>query len=229
MDRLDSSIDDLHVTLAHFAAINVALSASRRLIRRYLFADLFTRGAKSFSMLDIGSGSGDIARWIVRWARSRGIGVSVTCIDHDYRVVAYAEEANRGYPEISVVHDSAESLEKYGSFDYVFANHFLHHLRDDQLLPILSKIRDATRHRFLVNDLLRSRWSYAGYSILTSLFLRRGFTRTDGLLSIAKGFRREDFEALLGALGPGVHAGTAFPGRVYLWSAIERSTGDGTP
>lgn len=223
MDRLDSDVAALYATLSHFTLINLALSASRRLIRRHIFRDVTARGAETFSLLDIGSGGGDIPRWIVRRARAAGRTVAVTCIDHDPRVVDYAERANRGYPEITVIRDTAEALHRYGAFDYVFANHFLHHLTDAELLPTLRRIHAATRYRFLVNDLLRSRWSYAGYSALTTLLFRRGFARVDGLRSIAKGFRLEEFVELAAALGPGVEAHGAVPGRVYIVGDARRS------
>jgi 2-polyprenyl-3-methyl-5-hydroxy-6-metoxy-1,4-benzoquinol methylase len=197
MDLAASDPERLERTLRQMGWINRLLTGSRRLLRATVLKDLRRRpGRPPFTLLDVGSGGGDIAAWLVRSCPA----LRVVCLDHDPRVIAYAR---RRYPALSSVEfrlDSASELDRMERFDYVFANHFLHHLPEDRIAPTVQAMMRRTRRLLVINDLLRSRRSYLIYSLFAAAFLGRSFAFHDGRLSIRKGFRLEELRALLAGI-----------------------------
>ena len=79
--------------------------------------------------------------------------------------------------------------------DYVFANHFLHHLADETIVRLLKTWHPRVRRKMLFSDLQRDPFSYWSYTAL-SLLYPKNFARVDGLISIRRGFRTPELEVL---------------------------------
>ena len=82
--------------------------------------------------------------------------------------------------------------------DYVFANHFLHHLASEEIIHLILRWKPLVRHRMVFSDLQRDRGAYLGFSAL-SRFYRNSFTWVDGLISIRRGFQPKELAALADA------------------------------
>ena len=225
MDRPDCDGERLARTLGQYRAINATLSASRRLIRRYLFPLLEREADREFTWLDIGAGACDLPMWVIRVARARGWRVRITALDHDPRVVEWARKATAGYPEISVVAGAVEALPSLGVFDIVFANHLLHHLDDAQVPVVVAAAGRQARLGFLLNDLRRSRFAYLGFYALAGLFLRSSLAFEDGLLSIRRGFTGADLERWMRESGTRGRVFRVVPGRVVITGTTTRGEG----
>jgi 2-polyprenyl-3-methyl-5-hydroxy-6-metoxy-1,4-benzoquinol methylase len=212
MDDPCSDPEGLRRTLRQFPLLNHLVSRSRYLLNRYVLADIRRRGVKTVRMLDVGAGGGDIARYLVRAAKGvAGAVVHVDCCEADPRVAAYARRACVGYPTISILERSVFDLSG-APYDYVFSNHFLHHLSDTELAEFLAVSRRLCSGTLLCNDLERSRLSYTAYRAAAPLLLRRSFAAYDGALSIRRGFLRHELEEVLRRSPWGGHAGHAgFP------------------
>ncbi|MEK7377910.1 MAG: methyltransferase domain-containing protein, partial [Candidatus Binatota bacterium] len=79
-----------------------------------------------FTLLDVGTGSGDIPRAIVRWARARGISVNIVALEPDPVTAGVARRLTKDLPEISIVRGDARHLPfASASFDFVLASQFL--------------------------------------------------------------------------------------------------------
>jgi 2-polyprenyl-3-methyl-5-hydroxy-6-metoxy-1,4-benzoquinol methylase len=201
----------LLATVEQFGAINRLVSRSRTLISRYILDDAARRGIVEYTVLDLGAGGCDIAEWLVEAAERRGQRPHVICLDSDPRIAAYARRRVAGNDSLEVVEAAAEDLSRLGPVDYIFANHFVHHLDDDEIVGLLPAVSSAARYAFVLNDLKRSRLSLAGFTVLAALFFRKSFALTDGRISIRRGFRRDELEALIRRAGLGA-AARAAPG-----------------
>jgi 2-polyprenyl-3-methyl-5-hydroxy-6-metoxy-1,4-benzoquinol methylase len=205
-------------TVRQFRLINFLFSASRALLKRH-FVPLMNPGApNTYTLLDIGAGGCDTAVWFMKYCRRNGIGLRVTCLDSDPRIVAYSRDMTMDIPEVEIVHLSAFELERIGDYDFVFTNHFMHHLDDEDLTRLLGLVAGKTRIRFLMNDLRRSLWSYIGFRLFAALFLHRSFAGYDGSLSILRGFTPAELNELVehAEARHRLRTGTAFPGRIYI-------------
>ena len=171
-----------------------------------------TEGARSFAslrmttsvrILDVASGAGDIPAAIVRWARRKKIPVRVTVFDLNPHALCYARKNFGDYPEIDFVRgDSFKLPFRDGSFDYVISSLFFHHLKEDEIIAALQSFDRIARRGIVVNDLVRSPAAYAGF-LLFSSFSRSEIFRRDGALSVRRGFRRPEIEAMIRRSGLG--------------------------
>ena len=78
--------------------------------------------------------------------------------------------------------------------DYAFANHFLHHLPDNDIPAMLRAISACGRYGFVVSDLERHLYWYLAFTVLGAIVWRTGYTLSDGRMSIRRGFKRNDLE-----------------------------------
>jgi 2-polyprenyl-3-methyl-5-hydroxy-6-metoxy-1,4-benzoquinol methylase len=88
-----------------------------------------------------------------------------------------------------------------GGFDVVLSSFVAHHMSDPELLAFLAFMEAESARGWLVNDLHRHRFAYAGYPLLARLMGWHRIVRQDGQLSIARSFRPADWHALLARAG----------------------------
>lgn len=209
MDLPDCDEAQLYRTLDQFHGINRLFSQVRGLLTRTILSDM--QPATPYHLVDLGAGACDIPVWLLEAAQKRSLDLRITAIDADPRVVRYARERYGEVPNLTLLEHDALNLDRLAPFDYLFANHFLHHLPDDVIPPLLADAHRLCRRGFVISDLLRSPWSYLGFSLVAHIY-RDSFARADGLISIRKGFRPSDFKDIAAPL----HIRTALPGRIQL-------------
>ncbi|ERP38676.1 methyltransferase domain-containing protein [Chitinivibrio alkaliphilus] len=220
MDLPHSDKEKLYRTLRHFSLINLFFTGSRKLLRRTVLRDMEQSPKTHRVLLEIGSGGGDTARWLIKKSRSMGLSLSIICCEKDPRAVEFLRTACAKEPCITIV--EADFFDLSGpayEVDYVFANHLLHHLADAQIPPMLTQAYQRARRGVVFNDLRRSCMAYVLYFFAASLFFRKSFARKDGLLSIQKGFTHDEAQNMLRACPdiPLVTRGT-FPFRC-IWKS----------
>jgi 2-polyprenyl-3-methyl-5-hydroxy-6-metoxy-1,4-benzoquinol methylase len=193
MDRPDCDARLLDNTYRQFGLVNRALSGWRRLYIREIRPTL-ARAAQA-TLLDIGSGGGDLAYLLARWARRDGLDLRITGIDPDSRAAAFA----RGRPPLATVAfrqaHSADLVREGNSFDFVISNHVLHHLPDGEIHQLLSDSAALAGRKVLHNDLRRSPAAYALFSA-AALPFRHSYIRADGLTSIRRSYTSAELLAL---------------------------------
>lgn len=206
MDLADCDPDRLERTYRQFALVNSALSGWRGLYAREI-RPLLSAGSPT-TMLDVGSGGGDLAVTLANWAASDGFRLHVTGIDPDGRAHGFA---SRRPPvpgvEFRCAH-TTELLQERLSFDVVMSNHVLHHLLPIELQPFLADTKDLARRKVLHNDLRRSPAAYALFSV-AALPFRGSYIRQDGLTSIRRSYTLQELAALAPP-GWGVERSSAF-------------------
>jgi 2-polyprenyl-3-methyl-5-hydroxy-6-metoxy-1,4-benzoquinol methylase len=188
LEHPDADMQQLRCTIRQFKRINQMFSASSRLLRTHFFSIMEQDPQRIYTLLDVGAGGCDIAIRAAREARTRGLRLKITALDNDERIIPIASQAIRDYPEILIVRGNALDLSRLGPFDFVFSNHFLHHLAWDEMRLFLEQIIPRTRLAFVMNDLKRSNWAYLGFTIFSALLTRRSFHFYDGRLSIRRAF-----------------------------------------
>jgi 2-polyprenyl-3-methyl-5-hydroxy-6-metoxy-1,4-benzoquinol methylase len=200
MDLPDCDPDRLERTYRQFALVNSALSGWRRLYTQEIRPLL---PAGSTTVLDIGSGGGDLAVTLARWAAGDGYRLHVTGIDPDSRAHSFASR-RPPVPRVDFRCAYTTELLREGlSFDVVISNHVLHHLQPAELQPFLADSQELARSKVLHNDLRRSPAAYVLFSV-AALPFRRSYIREDGLTSIRRSYTLQELAALA---PPGWHVG----------------------
>lgn len=218
MDDPASDAEQLFTTLKQFELTNRLLSRSRHLIKKILIPHMCMQRDSRIIFLDIGCGGCDIDIWLAAYCEKLRIDISILCMDSDPRVIAYAKRACREYPSITVLHGDALEIDKSGfQFDYIFSNHFLHHLPAEIIPAFLENVNRCAKKGFLMNDLVRSPTAYLLFSLFGSLFLRDSFSREDGRRSVRKGFTVREVKSIIRKcdLHKSVTVETIFPWRIY--------------
>lgn len=200
MDRADAPEDRLFRTLDQFAAINRWFTRARGALETFVLRALRQAPDRARRLADLGAGGCDLARWLVDRCRREGLRLTVRAIERDPRIRRYAAAANAGYPEIELVAADALDDAAWGAPDFVFANHLLHHLDDDAIVALLRRL-DASGARYVLSDIVRSRWAAAPYAAIVGIGFRGGFLLEDGLISIRRGFRRAELLDYLARAG----------------------------
>jgi 2-polyprenyl-3-methyl-5-hydroxy-6-metoxy-1,4-benzoquinol methylase len=194
MDRPDCDASLLDNTYRQFGLVNRLLSGWRKLYVRELRPALADSTAPA-TLLDIGSGGGDLAHQLAGWARRDGLPLRITGIDPDARAAAFA----RGRPPMPGVEfrqaHSADLVREGSSFDFVISNHVLHHLSAGELQQLLSDSAALAGRKVLHNDLRRSPAAYALF-FGAALPFRHSYIRVDGLTSIRRSYTSAELSAL---------------------------------
>lgn len=211
MDAPDCDPEMLDRTYAQFRLVNALVAGWRATYRRHLRPVLSAR--RVTTVLDIGSGGGDVARSLLRWARRDGFALQVTAIDPDPRAHAWA---TRRPPIPGLTHRRALSrdlVDEGASFDLVVSNHLLHHLDPEQLHGLLADSQHLARTAVVHSDIRRDRAAYALFSAGTWPFFHGSFIREDGLTSIRRSYTPGELHA---AAPPGWDVTALGPWRLLL-------------
>lgn len=215
MDDPSCDAEALRRTYANFRYVNAVVSGLRHTYRhdiRPLLSPTVPR-----TLLDIGSGGGDVARALARWAARDGLLLAVTGIDPDARAHAYAA-SRPAVPGLEFRRAHSADLVAAGErFDIVLSNHVLHHLDAAALGALLVDSERLSRTVVLHGDIERHPLAYLGFGLGTWPFFRRSFIRADGLTSIRRSFTVAE---LAGVVPPGWSVRRERPYRLMLrWSA----------
>jgi SAM-dependent methyltransferase len=147
------------------------------------------------SILDVGSGSGDVARALVRDGRRRGADVRVTGLDHSAQMIAIARCRTAVDDRLTFVQGEGERLPfADGTFDVVTCTLALHHFEPPAARALLAEMRRVARLTPIVGDLSRSRAAYAATWLWVYATTRNRLTRHDAPLSVRRAY--EPHEAL---------------------------------
>ncbi|KRF04004.1 hypothetical protein ASH00_15235 [Arthrobacter sp. Soil782] len=194
MDKPDCDPSKLDRTYAQFPLVNRSVAGWHRTWARYIRPVLPT--SRTNTLLDIGSGGGDIPRALARWAARDGFRLEITAIDPDARANAFAN-SQPTTPGLTFRRAfSSELVAEGAQFDVVTSNHVLHHLAPDELSGLLSDSEKLGTRLALHSDLSRTRVGFALFSVAT-LPLPGSYIREDGLTSIRRSYLAEELRAVV--------------------------------
>jgi 2-polyprenyl-3-methyl-5-hydroxy-6-metoxy-1,4-benzoquinol methylase len=146
-------------------------------------------------LLDVGAGSGDQVRLLLRWAAWRGVDLRVILVDIHPDTCAQARAFFGGEPRVAVLCADLFSLPA-GAADVVTAALFTHHFATDDLPAVFAALARIGRYGAVVNDLHRAWLAWAFILAATRLLSRNRMIRHDAPLSVRRGFVARELAAL---------------------------------
>ena len=194
MDEPEVDERELAGALDELAIINRALNGyapSIEGIRR-----LLPPGARELTLLDVGTGGGDLAQRVHDWAAARGIEAHILGIDVSAPTIAYARRRCNGVARLEFEVADLLDLPETRSFDIVHCALALHHFEEETAAAALKKMFALSRWGVVINDLHRHRLAYYAIRLLTRLFSKSRLIRNDAPLSVLRAFHRADFKRL---------------------------------
>lgn len=139
-------------------------------------------------VVDLATGSGDIPRLVVDYARKIGAQIEIDAVDQQAATLEIARTLSAGYPEISY---HAANILEWGSaqaYDVALCSLVLHHFSNDDAVRLLQRCRELSKKFVLVSDLRRGFLLKTGVYMLTALIFREPMTRFDARLSAQRAF-----------------------------------------
>jgi ubiquinone/menaquinone biosynthesis C-methylase UbiE len=217
LDKGDYTPEEYEGCLVELRRINRFLGDASAL-RRSLLAEIERADLKSFSVLDVGAGSGELLRVAAVWARETGRRAALFGLELNARSANAILEESREFPAISSVRGDALQLPFADDcFDYAICSLFTHHFKDEQVVAILKELARVARRRLFVIDLHRHPVAYYFYITVGRLLLHNRLIREDGALSILRSFRPVELEQLAAqARLANVRVERRFPFRLVL-------------
>jgi SAM-dependent methyltransferase len=183
-------------SLHHLARSNAwfgGLAAARAGVRRLLA----THPDRVVTLLDVGTGPGDIPLGLGRWLSGRGTTLRSFGIDRHPAAAALAQAG--GVP--TVVADGFRLPFADARFDLVMVSQLAHHFSRDGVVALLREATRVARVGVVLADLRRSQLAQLGFRIGSRLLGFDPVTRADGVTSLARGFVRRELVRLLISAG----------------------------
>lgn len=193
MDRPQPVSAELEADLLNLVSLNRRFG-SHRLLRRFLA--LWLNPGRTYRVLDLATGAGDLPRVMVDWARPRDITLRIDAVDANASTLEIARKHSPGYGEINFLTADVLTYESAEPYDFVTCSLALHHFHEDDAVRLLRRCRSLSNRYVLVSDLERSAATSIGVALLTTLLYREPMTRNDAAVSAQRAFSFAEFRQL---------------------------------
>jgi 2-polyprenyl-3-methyl-5-hydroxy-6-metoxy-1,4-benzoquinol methylase len=193
MDRPQPASIELEHDLRNIRQLN-RWFGSHRLVSQ--FVRRWIESGDKLRIIDLATGSGDIPRLIVDYAREIGTEVEIDAIDKQSATLEIARKLSVDYPEIFYSEGNILEWQTAKVYDIVLCSLVLHHFSDEEAVRVLRRCRKLSRQFVLVSDLRRGLLATAGVHFLTALIFRESMTRYDARLSAARAFSFKELDKL---------------------------------
>lgn len=193
MDDFAMEGEILRDALDKIAKINQLLGGNKLTLRGV--QDLLARIPKQaeISIVDVGCGNGDMLRYLANYGLKNNLNIRLIGIDANDFTINHARKLSSNYPNISFrcedVFDKNFAEFKY---DIVLCTLTLHHFKDDEIIQLMTVFDANSRIGIVINDLHRSVVSYRLFQALCFVFRLNNMSREDGLISILRGFKKNE-------------------------------------
>jgi ubiquinone/menaquinone biosynthesis C-methylase UbiE len=198
MDRDDIPFAAMEQTLKELNIINTRLGGHR----------ITLKGVQQLAVKDqplmiaeIGCGGGDNLAAIYNWCLKTNISARFTGIDLNAECIAFACQRYAHLPCKWICSDYAMVELDNDKPDIIFSSLFCHHFTDDQLVFMLQWLQRNSRSGFFINDLHRHWLAYYLIKYITRFFSKSYLVKNDACISVARGFRKNDWQLLFEKAG----------------------------
>ncbi|MGH7674660.1 MAG: methyltransferase domain-containing protein, partial [Gemmatimonadales bacterium] len=184
------------------------------------------KGSVRWTLLDVGTGAGDIPAAVGAAARRHGITLTLIGLERIPAAAALARTRAGLHP---VVGDGSALPFGPGAVDIIVASQVLHHLPRETAVQWIATFDRLARRAVVLADLRRSRLAGAAMW-LGGPALGLGYeSRRDAVVSLRRGYTRGELEAMCAAAGIAAHARYRAWSRVVAAWAPRRQTEGASP
>jgi SAM-dependent methyltransferase len=218
------SLRDVALANRFFGGRRAVLAEVRQVLRRApSTSPQATDGTVPLTLLDIGTGLGDIPRAAQRLAARTGMPLTTIGVE---LVPALARAAGAACT-YALAADAMALPFPDGSIDIVTCSQLLHHFEGPEAERLLQECTRVARSAVIIGDLRRSWLAVAGLWATSFLLGFHPVSRHDGVVSILRGFTRSELQRLAErATGCAVYTRRALGFRVVaVWSPHRDASG----
>jgi len=196
LDTGDYTPEEYERFLREIGFINRVLGDNRAL-KKTLLREIENENLQTFSVLDVGAGSGELLRAIAGFARKDNRQARLVGLELNARSANAILETSKNYAEIKPVRADAFQLPfADNAFDYTICSLFTHHFTDANVVEVLREMNRVARRKIFVIDLHRHRAAYFSYQVFCRALGISRLVREDGSLSVLRSFTPDELEIL---------------------------------
>ena len=156
---------------------------------------------QSISVCEIGCGGGDNLYAISKWCDKNKINADFTGIDIKPACIEFAKQQYPSLPAKWLTGDYATIDLAPSKPAIVFSSLFCHHFNEPALIHMLQWMKKNSSKGFFINDLHRHPLAWFLIKWITRIFSKSYLVKNDAPLSVARGFKRNEWETILKAAG----------------------------
>lgn len=188
LDKGDYTAEEYEGCIVELQRVNRWLGDTSAL-KDSLLVEIEKLNLQTFSVLDVGAGSGELLSVVAEWARKNNRQAQLTGVELNARSAKAIAERATTFPEISCIRGDAFRLPFVNDeFDYALCSLFTHHFKNADVVRILRELSRVSTRGVFVIDLHRHPVAYFFYTTIGRLFLHNRLIREDGALSILRSF-----------------------------------------
>lgn len=201
LDGADLHPADLALVLRDLARFNGAMLGHRPVIAwlRRAFGD--AEKGRSYTLVDIGCGYGDLLRAIRRWSRKCGLDIKLFGLDLSHETIRIAKAATDDADAIEYRVADVFDFRPPMSIDFVVSSLLTHHMADDMIVEFLRWMEATARTGWLIYDLQRHALPYFFIGLMGKLTKLHPMVIHDGRISVARSLTRAEWIERLSAAG----------------------------
>lgn len=190
MDTAEVAYDDYSLCLDHLSLINSLTLAYPPTLK-------WIDKIRPSTILDVGSGGGDMMRKVWHHMRKHNVKVSITGADMNPHSKHYAQLKTHDAAPLIYVTNNAFTLDFPDKPDVIISSLFTHHLTDAELVNFIIWMDETAKEGWFINDLHRHAIAYYFIKAVTYVLPFHRFVKHDAAVSVARGFKRHDWEGFL--------------------------------
>ncbi|MEO5673230.1 MAG: methyltransferase domain-containing protein [Chitinophagales bacterium] len=197
MDRQDLSKEDLFVNYRELHQINKRLGGYQ--ITQKGLSRLIVDKDRTYTILDIGCGGGDMVNEMMLWGRKNNLELHLTGLDLSKTAIDYAA---KNHPQLNWIHANAfDHLNSGAQYDVIMCTLLIHHFTEEKIIELLKLMQKSCLTGIVINDLQRHPLAYYSIRVLTELLSKSYLVRNDAPISVLRGFKKQEWKQMMEKAG----------------------------
>ena len=214
LDADNIPFDEIKLNLQELNTINTLLGGHKITVDG---VKAFTKNNTSLYICEIGCGGGDNLNAVAKWSKGQQLksgqpelvegGACQTELVEGYTGIDLKKEcidfASQQYGSLAtwITSDYSKVNFENEKPDVIFSSLFCHHFTEEQLAKMLQWKLENSKVGFFINDLQRNAVAYFLIKWLTKIFSKSYLVKNDAPLSVARGFHKKEWIAILKEAG----------------------------
>ena len=193
MDDFAIEGEILRDALDKIAKINQLLGGNQLTLQGVRSLIVTIPKSSEISIVDVGCGNGDMLRTLANFGLKHNLNFRLIGIDANNFTINHAKKLSKNFSNIEYRCEDIFS-ESFGElkYDIVLCTLTLHHFKNDEIIRLMTIFNMNSRIGIVINDLHRNVLAYRLFQGLCFAFQLNTMSREDGLVSILRGFKKEE-------------------------------------
>jgi 2-polyprenyl-3-methyl-5-hydroxy-6-metoxy-1,4-benzoquinol methylase len=197
LDRDDIPFEDIQQNMKELDVVNSMLGGHKitKTGLQFLLNAALANSKKQYTICEIGCGGGDNLRVLKTYCAAKNISANFIGVDINPHCIAFAKSRIEN-TDIEFICSDYKLAAFEQQPDIIFSSLFCHHFTDEQLVDMLSWLKQQAQVGFFINDLQRHWLAYYAIKIITSIFSKSYLVKNDAPLSVLRGFSKNEWNTL---------------------------------